>query len=396
MRIVLLQDFNPLHGGAESYVVALRRALVEAGDDVCLLAAGVSELAHRVADVTAPAAMTTAGKTLMQIHNPFAASRVRTLVREFRPHLAVVNMFALYLSPAAVFALGDVPYILLVSDYKCICPAGNRLLPDGSDCTFPAGRACLRQGCLSLPHWLRDQLRYRRIRKVIDGAARVLASSDSLRRTLADHGIASESVHLFSTEPAPAFRRQLDKEPRFLYIGRLDVEKGVDQLLEAFAMVRHRLLSARLEIIGRGRKQADYEHLAETLGIGGGVRFHGWQSADGMDAELSRAWALVVPSRWREPFGLVALEAIFRGVPVIVPATGGLAEIVEHGVTGLVYERGDIEALSRSMADIATGRSFPGSVLDEPQVAAARRRFSAGAHVHRLRDICRQVVQARA
>src|SRR5690606_27675662 len=134
-----------------------------------------------------------------------------------------------------------VPYILLVSDYKCICPAGTRLLPDGSDCTFPAGSACLRQGCLSLPHWLRDQLRYSRIRKVIDGAARVLATSDSLSRTLADHGIDSERIHLFSTEPGPAFRRQPDAEPRFLYIGRLDLEKGVDLLIRAFSIVQRRL-----------------------------------------------------------------------------------------------------------------------------------------------------------
>ena len=151
----------------------------------------MSTQARQVASYLAPAFEHVAAKSVLQISNPFAAATVRRAVRSFRPQVVLVNMFALYLSPSAIFALGKIPYILLVSDYKCICPLGHRLLPDNSVCHHPVGIACLRSGCLSLPHWLRDQLRYNRIGKVFRKASAIVSISDSLRESLAEQGIDS-------------------------------------------------------------------------------------------------------------------------------------------------------------------------------------------------------------
>src|SRR5258708_4635881 len=80
-----------------------------------------------------------AAQALLQIVNPFAVARARQAVRAFAPDVALVNMFAQQLSPAFLHALAGVPIVLAVSDFKCVCPIGTKLLPDGSLCTQRAG-----------------------------------------------------------------------------------------------------------------------------------------------------------------------------------------------------------------------------------------------------------------
>lgn len=392
MKILLLEDWNPLHGGAEAHTIQLRDALAEAGEEVQLLTANVSAQARQVANYLAPASDHVVAKSVLQIANPFAAATVRRAVKTFRPHLALVNMFALYLSPSALFALGDIPYVLLVSDYKCVCPLGHRLLPDHSVCHQPVGIACLRSHCLSLPHWLRDQLRYRRIDEVVRKAAAIVSTSDALRETLAEQGIDSRRVHLFSDPPAPRLPRRPASTPLFLFVGRLDIEKGVDTLLRAFAICHGSLAESRLRIVGRGGLRPSLEQLASSLGVQDSVTFCGWQEPQEINHELSHAWALVAPSRWPEPFGLVALEAILRGVPAVVPALGGMAETVEHGVTGLVFPAGDVRALSEQMVNLATGRCFPEHALDPAKVAQVQDLYSREAHIAQIRSIMHEIV----
>jgi len=394
MKVLLLTDWNPLQGGAEAYIGKLRDALTDAGDEVRLLTANVSAHARQIADDLAPASDRTITKSLLQVANPFAAHTVRRVLRSFQPHVALVNMFALYLSPSAIFALGNLPYILLVSDYKYICPLGHRLLPDHSVCHYPVGIPCLTNRCLSLPHWLRDQVRYPRIAEVVRKAAAVIATSDALRTSLAEQGIDSDRVYLFSDPPVPPLPRQPDARPLFLFVGRLDIEKGVDTLLRAFATTHASVADARLRIVGQGGLRPALENLARSLGLQDCVTFCGWQEPHEIDVELSRAWALVAPSRWPEPFGLVALEAMFRGVPAVVPVLGGLVELVEHGVTGLVFPPNDVAALSQLLLDLASGRRFAEHRIDQAHVVQVQQRFGRAQHVDRIRAIMHGMIPA--
>src|SRR5690606_20495241 len=99
--------------------------------------------------------------------------------------------------------------------------------------------------------------------------------------------------------------------------------------------------TARLRVVGEGPERPALEALARSLGLDGAVSFRGWVSPADVEHELADAWAQVVPSLWAEPLGLIALEAIVRGVPVIASAAGGLGEIVEHGRSGLLFPNGD-------------------------------------------------------
>lgn len=136
-----------------------------------------------------------------------------------------------------------------------------------------------------------------------------------------------------------------------LYVGRLVVEKGVQVLLRAFARLLTLFPEARLVVAGAGPYASELKHLAAVLNIAERVEFTGFVSETRRNELLGQSYVAVFPSLY-EPFGIVALEAMAAGVPVIVSRTGGLAEIVEDGITGLSFTPGDVEDLLRCLVFI--------------------------------------------
>jgi glycosyltransferase involved in cell wall biosynthesis len=120
-----------------------------------------------------------------------------------------------------------------------------------------------------------------------------------------------------------------------LGIGRLSPEKGFDVLLRAFARVREARPDARLVLAGRGLEEGALTALAGELGVADAVEFRGWVRSDDVPALIDRASVVAVPSR-EEGFGMTALEAALRARPVVASRTGGLPEVVEDGVTGVL------------------------------------------------------------
>jgi glycosyltransferase involved in cell wall biosynthesis len=76
-----------------------------------------------------------------------------------------------------------------------------------------------------------------------------------------------------------------------------------------------------------------------------------------MEIRFARVWVQVVPSRWAEPFGLVAVEAMMRGTAVVASAMGGLCEIVEHGRTGFLVPPNDPHTLAGKLLEVLSDRT---------------------------------------
>jgi glycosyltransferase involved in cell wall biosynthesis len=215
----------------------------------------------------------------------------------------------------------------------------------------------------------------------------VLACSEWVRGELDRHGI--ESVYLALPVPAAgaAFRRRVAEQPTLVYCGRLDRTKGIPLLLRAFAGVRRTVPAARLRIVGEGPLRQALEDQVRGLDLGAAVTFRGWIAPEKVEEEMADAWAVVMPSLWAEPLGLVAIEAILRGIPVIASAAGGPAETVEPGVSGILFPNGDEDALARSLADIASARAFATHAVPETAVRRLVQRHDPRRHTDRLRGI---------
>jgi glycosyltransferase involved in cell wall biosynthesis len=396
VRLLLITDWLRQRGGMETYFSTLRAGLREAGHDARLLTSTAGDEAGGTADYVAYGTDSRAPQAFLQIVNPFALARVRAAVRRFRPDVALVGMVEQHLSPAVFATVTGVPTVLFLGDYKIVCPIHSKLLPDGSLCRVPAGKVCVQGGCISLPHWLRDRPRYALFRSGIDRVDRAVACSEWLRDALANEGIASEVLLLPTAPPSHGYARAPAAQPLFLFVGRLDREKGVDTLLHAFGRVVSEVPAVRLRLAGDGEERAALERLASSVGVIGSVDFLGRLTPAEVEKELSAAWAAVAPSLWAEPLGLVAAEAIVRSVPVIASATGGLREIVADGRSGLLFPNGDIDALAGCLRAVATGSATVERVLPPDVVLEVAARHSVRSHVERVEQLCAEVLDRRS
>ncbi|NRS16059.1 DUF1957 domain-containing protein [Brevibacillus sp. HB1.4B] len=149
-------------------------------------------------------------------------------------------------------------------------------------------------------------------------------------------------------------REQLRQElaigdgPVLFFVGRLVQEKGVHLLLEAMARLRAEFPQAKLLIAGRGPMQDEWKQLVHQMGLSEQVRFLGFVEDVRRNELFALADVAVFPSLY-EPFGIVALEAMALGTPVLVADTGGLREIVRHGENGAMMFTGDPESLTNQL-----------------------------------------------
>ena len=377
MRIALVTDWMSNTGGTEAYFHTVRNGLRDSAHTVSLLACG--PMPDPSADY--PVHEAPATRALTQLVNPRAWLAVRRMVHEFKPDVALIGHFAYHLSPAALRALGDVPRIAYMLDYKAICPLGTKLLPDLSPCMVESGFVCHRNGCVSVPHWMRDQPRYALLRAALDSMATTLTASTTMHAALAAAGIATTLLPQPVPPPSASYRRRISEAPRFLYVGRVSREKGLALLLEAFDRVKTRHASAELHVVGDGPLRSALQ--ASTVRTPG-IVWHGMQSPIRIEEELSQAWALIAPSIWEEPFGLVALEAIVRGVPAVASNAGGFAETVVHGRTGLLFARADVHALTDAMMSIANRDVFPAHTIADADVQEVQTRTNPQRHIRAL------------
>jgi glycosyltransferase involved in cell wall biosynthesis len=180
-----------------------------------------------------------------------------------------------------------------------------------------------------------------------------IAISRGLARYLADTEGFDESsfriVH-YGISPDGAAPPYEDAVPRLLCVGRLIPIKGHIVLLRAFAAARAQVPGLKLDIAGRGPLEPALRALVKELGVAEAVRFLGHVSP--IQGAIEGSAIVVVPSMG-EGFGMVALEAMERARPVIAAEIGGLGELVEHGVTGLLVPPGESEPFADAIVQLA-------------------------------------------
>ena len=133
-----------------------------------------------------------------------------------------------------------------------------------------------------------------------------------------------------------------------VYTGRLEAEKGIFTLLDAMPAVLAARPGTRVVLAGSGGQQESFDQACRDRGLGDAVIRSGWLPEDELKALIGAADAAVVPSLY-EPFGMVALEAMSLGAPVVASRTGGLADIVIDGETGRSVPPGDPVALAGAL-----------------------------------------------
>jgi phosphatidylinositol alpha-mannosyltransferase len=153
----------------------------------------------------------------------------------------------------------------------------------------------------------------------------------------------------FNTRYAP-IAALADERPTVLFVGRLEKRKGLRFLLRAWPHVLERVPDARLVVVGRGRPLEGYKRFAARQGwTAADVMFAGYVSAEDLPRYYQSCDVFCAPNTGQESFGIVLLEAMAAGAPIVASDIPGYRDVVTHGVEGLLVERQNPGALADAL-----------------------------------------------
>lgn len=305
--------------------------------------------------------------------------RVRTeltdRLRQSRPDVVHVHNTFPLLSPSVLAACTDTrtPVVATLHNYRQICPVGT-LYRDGHGCT-----ACLGQPPLpALRHGCYRDSRFATVPMVLNtivnrkrwwsGVSRFFCVSHAQRDLLRQGGVPTARLMVKYNFVPDTLLRRTSHGAHVLYLGRLAEEKGVRVLMAAWDMLTaHGEMGLPLVLGGTGPLAAEVERWSSQRA---NVRYMG--SCDNQQCRelTAHATTVVAPSTWREPFGLVVVEAMAAGVPAVAAGHGAFTELVTNGVTGLLHRPGDVESLAEALRHmVSSARS------NEQMGSAARLRY---------------------
>jgi glycosyltransferase involved in cell wall biosynthesis len=327
MKILQLHARYRIAAGEDSVVENEASALRGAGHDV-------EQLIVPNPTSTGPAIAALARSP----HNRHAAAAVRRVIARFRPEVVHVHntWFALSSSAVDVAASSGVPVVMTLHNYRLGCIAAD-LFRGGAVCTACVGRSPVRGVVHACYRGSRTQsaihaaeVAITRRRGVLDrSVARFVAPSTFMADRLVDIGVPEDRLVVkahFVHDPGPRLAPPSESD-EVLCVGRLAPGKGVDTLVAAWSLRDDP--SSRLVVVGDG---PDRDTLAATAGAG--VELVGWSDRDEVTERLLRARALVMPSELYETFGMVLIEAMSAGLPVIATTVAAARSIV--GPDGII------------------------------------------------------------
>jgi len=299
------------------------------------------------------------------------------------------------LSPTPLLAARKrgIPVVMTVHDYHLVCPRKWMITSRDEPCSTGFGPGCLfsncrgaREGLPWIPYndlrWLKVGLHRRLLRRWVDlfiSPSQHLA--DWMRRSLGVTRIIT--IPNFTRVPGHVPPLSQRTRPSILYAGRLAREKGIDVLLEAMVLVLKVEPEAILTVAGDGPQRTELEKLAREKLPGNSCRFTGSLSPEALDRLYGEATLVVLPTLWMENCPVAVLEAMGHGRPVVATRIGGLPELVEDGVTGFLFQRGDPSDLAGKILQLL---SNPEALhrAGEAAVARYRQRYTPGIHASRL------------
>ncbi len=405
MRILYCNKYDYLFSGTESYLFDLIHRMDDRGHETALFSmdhgssSAFTGRSYRVPHVNFkdPEAGF-ARKARMAAHALYSRSArraMRNCIADFVPDLAHVRGIYHHLSPSVLWELKRrrIPVLYHLNDFKILCPTYN-LVAGGKSCEACHGGEfyhCVTDHCYSggqasatvlaaeayLHKWLRT---YQRCVDLF------LAPSHFVRSKLIANGFPGERIQVLPHyQTLPTRENVAQDEGYLLYFGRLSAEKGVDELLGALSRAPH----IPVVIAGEGPERERLEKMARELRLHN-VLFAGRVEGKKLETLIAGCRFSLFPSRAYETLGKSILESYAYGRPVIASDLGSRRELVQHGITGLLYTPGDCEQLAHSIDFL-----FERTDLLQKMGAAARNlvreKHDAEQHLEKMNGIYEQL-----
>jgi glycosyltransferase involved in cell wall biosynthesis len=298
---------------------------------------------------------------------------------------------------------GECPAIFTLHNHCSYCPSGTKYLANRQQkcdrnmhllgCTW----GHLVDGCGSRrPEkiWQNWQSSYDFLSNAKKINIPIIANSNYVRKQIINNGLSPHRVitlHCGVKQPkypTTSLTKEIHQNQRILFVGRIVPDKGIEWLLKALAKTNPNI---HLDIAGEGWIKSKMEKLAKKIGLNERITWHGWCNKDKLETLYQQCLAVVFPSLWPEPAGLVTLEAYAHYRPIIASSIGGIPEYVQNSKTGILIPPNHIQNLADAINELATNY-HKSRLMGEEGQQWFQQEFSLDLHIHKLEKIYSQTI----
>ena len=373
MRILLLNNFHYRRGGSETVYLNIADLLKKHGHDVEFYSIKHKEnYPARFSNIFSEGSNACKNKlkgSIKYISNKNAAKNLETVIRKFKPDIAHIHLIwgGLTKSVLKVLSQKNIPVLHTVHDFRMVCPAYTFMTPEGKICEQCRGKNFMRciinrcgKGSLIQSVLMATEAYLRIWDRTYNDFTHIHYVSEFSKKKHEEYNNQLKNIPstiLYNFVPFPTIRIEPANRNVYTFCGRLSKEKGVETLLKAFA----KRPDLKLRIIGTGPMETKLKILANETKMTN-VEFTGYLNGDTLTKAIASSRFVCIPSECYENNPMSALESFSMGVPVISANVGGCPEIVKSGITGFLFESGNVESLiqildqSNAMSDAEYAR----------------------------------------
>ncbi len=307
-----------------------------------------------------PNTMSTLSKYLINIgvyyYNWKSQKGIERVLAEFSPdifHVHSLRFASMSYSVLKPIIDRKIPIIMTLHDAYLVCPMMTLIDGNGKDCIKCKGWNkfhCFFNKCAPKGYEQSFRVALQSFVNYMTGydkhIMKFISPSEALRNLILESNIGIKPDRIIIINNF-LVKQELNTIPNynnqgyFLYIGRLDKEKGVHYLLEAMKDLPKDI---KLHIVGTGKEEQSLKEYAKEHNLDN-VEFLGFKNREEIKKEYQNCISTILPCNWFEIFGMTNVESFINGKPVIASNIGGIPEIVEHNVSGLLFEPGNVEQL---------------------------------------------------
>lgn len=284
-----------------------------------------------------------------------AKEKIEALIRKVKPDIAHLHNIAHQISPSILHSLKKfgLPVIQTLHDYKLICPT-YKMVAGGRICERCKGhqyyQAVLQRcnkGSFSFSLLNCVEMYIHKFSGIYEKNVDLfIAPSSFLHNKIIEFGINGKKVvHIPNFIDAEGYSPKYNGENYLVYFGKVSPEKGLFTLVQAIKNIK----TSKLLIIGEGELKRNLENYVLQKNIVN-VKFLGHIKGERLKRTIRNSLFAILPSEWYENCPYSILEAFALGKPVIGSDIGGIPELIEDGVNGLLFESGNSEELSEKIA----------------------------------------------
>jgi len=343
MKILLVNDYSIMVGGAEKYLIDLNNLL---------------KYNNHITRIIGSKQKNSYLSFLSRVFSLNWYFKTKKIIKEFKPDILHINSCSWVISPSPIIVAKkfNIPVVCTVHNFHYVCPNTWMMKSEKNICKSNFSFYCTYANCYPRKLKIKKFLNYFKVlihRKILKKYVDIFICpskilTNYMKKTLKINNV----VYNPNFVKNYSIKDNALNDNYFLYVGRLSKEKGVDILIKAFSKLNENNYNIKLKIVGSGIEKENLIDLCSKLNLNNSIDFLGFVNEKKLKELYQGSKAIIMPSFWMENNPIVGLETLSFGKPLIGSNIGGIPELIIDNKTGYLFNPGNDGDLFNKMKNL--------------------------------------------